>query len=170
MSLFFFFPLFYHDASLRTLTARGRYFEHHHLYFPVVRTREPDAVYSRSSLLFWAIITVAARNEAREPELYEFLAFTLPPRIWAAISSPPSEMVPTITALLVLTAWPLPSNSMQLDPTPRFMAFAMNACFIIGLHLARGQHPEYHAKRHFAAAPDEEACYVWAGCNILSQR
>ncbi|KAM0509645.1 hypothetical protein ACHAP9_000143 [Verticillium nonalfalfae] len=146
-----------------------QYFKHFHPYFPIVRIREPNRVYAASPILFWTIITVACRAYACDAELFSFLAQNLPREVWAVAMTPPLDL-PAINALLVLSAWPFPSANNSSDPSSSYVAIAMNASLMLGLHTGRGAHREFTNVYLHRPATDEEACYTWTGYNILAQR
>ncbi|RBQ91419.1 hypothetical protein VDGD_05862 [Verticillium dahliae] len=116
-----------------------QYFKHFHPYFPIVRIREPNRVYAACPILFWTIITVACRAYACDAELFSFLAQNLPREVWAVAMTPPLDL-PAINALLVLSAWRFPSAKNSGDPSSSYVAIAMNASLMPGLHTGRGAH------------------------------
>jgi transcriptional regulatory protein LEU3 len=146
-----------------------KYFEAFHGYLPIVRNRDPDTVYNSSTLLFWVIITTACRRYAKDDQVYPFLIENLAPEIAAVVAHPPLRL-PSINALLILAAWPLPTMRLMADPSSMYTGLAMNACFILGLHTGKGNQPEFRAPRHDYESSDEEATYTWAGCNVVSAR
>ncbi|KAM0284411.1 hypothetical protein ACHAQH_001987 [Verticillium albo-atrum] len=145
------------------------YFRYFHPYFPIVRIQEPDRVYDSSPILFWTIITIACRVYARDSELFPFLTQNLPREVWGVAMAPPLDL-PTINALLVLSAWPFPTPNNSSDPSSSYVAIAMNACLMLGLHTGRGAHREFSNVYLPRTSSDEEACYTWTGYNILAQR
>ncbi|PNH44795.1 hypothetical protein VD0004_g2932 [Verticillium dahliae] len=145
-----------------------QYFKHFHPYFPIVRIREPNRVYAACPILFWTIITVACRAYACDAELFSFLAQNLPREVWAVAMTPPLDL-PAINALLVLSAWRFPSAKNSGDPSSSYVAIAMNASLMPGLHTGRGAHREFSNVYLHRTATDEEACYTWTGYNILAQ-
>lgn len=116
-----------------------QYFKHFHPYFPIVRIRKPNRVYAACPILFWTIITVACRAYACDAELFSFLAQNLPREVWAVAMTPPLDL-PAINALLVLSAWRFPSAKNSGDPSSSYVAIAMNASLMPGLHTGRGAH------------------------------
>ena len=147
----------------------SRYFEHFHPYLPIVRTRDPDAVYQRGPVLFWTIILTACRRFARDSSVYQFLMDSLSPEIWNCVSQPPLRL-PIINALLILATWPFPKIRFLSDPSLIFAGIAVHSCFLTGLHTGQGTHHEFKSPVYHFDTTDEEATYTWAGCAILSHR
>ncbi|KAK0621262.1 hypothetical protein B0T17DRAFT_591184 [Bombardia bombarda] len=146
-----------------------KYFEHFHPYLPIVRMRDPDACYKRGPVLFWTIIMTACRRYARDSTVYQFLQDKILPEIWGQVSQPPLRL-PTINALLLLATWPFPTIRFLSDPSLVFVGIALNSAFLSGLHTGYGSHPEFKALFHTFDTTDEEACFTWAACAIVSHR
>ncbi|WYZ40065.1 hypothetical protein EsH8_IV_000406 [Colletotrichum jinshuiense] len=146
------------------------YFEHFHLYFPIVRSQDPDKLYKLSPILFWTIIAVSSRRYTKDAGLFPFLVENLPKEVWSAVSNPPISMS-TVNALLVLCTWPLPTLRFLNDPSASYVAIAQNAALLLGLHTGRGTHPEFCiGPNRQTDITDEEACFTWMGYNIQAQR
>jgi len=147
----------------------SRYFEHFHPYLPIVRSRDPDAIYKRGPVLFWAIIMTACRRFARDDTVFQFLIDSLLPEIWSSVSQPPLRL-PIINSLLLLATWPFPTIRFLSDPSMIFAGIAMNSSFLTGLHTGQGGHSEFKGANCIKRDTDEEAIFTWAGCAIISHR
>jgi transcriptional regulatory protein LEU3 len=134
-----------------------------------VRNREPDAVYKRGPVLFWAIIMTACRRFARDDTVFQFLIDSLLPEIWSSVSHPPLRL-PIINSLLLLATWPFPTIRFLSDPSLIFAGIAMNSSFLTGLHTGEGGHWEFKGAMCTKRDTDEEATFTWAGCAIISHR
>ncbi|KAI2630879.1 hypothetical protein GGR54DRAFT_174847 [Hypoxylon sp. NC1633] len=146
-----------------------KYFECYHLYFPIVRIRDPNKCYDTCPLLFWTIIYVASRRYAKTPTVFPFLQDAIKRDSYAALTSTALSL-PLINALMVLSAWIFPDVRFVNDPTTLFTGSCMNACLQLGVHTGKGGHQEYSHSVWQNSFTDEEASYTWAGYNIISQR
>ncbi|KAJ0118351.1 Transcriptional regulatory protein SEF1 [Diaporthe amygdali] len=146
-----------------------QYFEHFHPYFPVVRIREPDAVYNAGPVLFWVIVVTACRKSTHEGGIFDFLVDAVRNEIWGSVSDPPVSLA-TINALLILSVWPLPTIRFMKDPSPIYVSLLMNSCYMLGIHTGRGDFPTQVYPAYRLSVSDEEAVYSWVGFNIISQR
>lgn len=146
-----------------------KYFEDFHPYLPIVRIKEPDAVYKSGPILFWIIIVTACRRYARGDEVYPFLIDAVKTEVWDSVSDPPLSLA-TINALLVLCAWPLPTIRFIKDPSAIYSSLLMNSCYLLGIHTGRGDYPARTFPMYPLSVSDEEAVYTWAGYNIITQR
>ncbi|KAK5664254.1 hypothetical protein OQA88_471 [Cercophora sp. LCS_1] len=146
-----------------------KYFEHFHPYLPIVRTRDPNAIYKRGPVLFWAIIMTACRRFARDDTVFQFLIDSLLPEIWNSVSQPPLRL-PIINSLLLLATWPFPTIRFLSDPSIIFAGIAMNSSFLTGLHTGSGGHSEFKGAMCKQKDSDEEAIFTWAGCAVISHR
>lgn len=135
---------------------------------PIVRVRDPDACYNAAPVLFWAIMVTTCRRYAKRESTFRFLVNAIPSEISSAIAStpiPPS----VISALLIVSTWSLPSIRFMNDPTYVYMAIALNSSLYLGLHTGKGDYLEL-GTRYDTSTTDEEATYIWAASNIVSQR
>lgn len=145
------------------------YFEHFHPYLPIVRMREPDAIYNAGPVLFWVIMTTACRRAPHDGGVFDFLVEAVKPEVWDAVSDPPMSLA-TINALLILSAWPLPTIRFMKDPSPIYTSMLMNSCYLLGIHTGRGDFPAFTYPGYRLSVSNEEAIYTWVGYNIISQR
>ena len=148
---------------------RTRYFEHFHPFMPIVRIRDPDACYKAAPVLFWAILVTSCRRYARRESTLQLLVNAIPSEIWSAVSATPVRP-PVITALLILSTWSLPTIRFMNDPTYIYAGIALNSCLYLSLHTGKGCNLEFSVPTYEVKATDEEAIYLWAASNIISQR
>lgn len=146
-----------------------QYFEYYHPYLPIVRMREPDAIYNSGPLLFWIIMVTACRRTSHEGGVFDFLIDAVKADVWEAVSDPPMPLA-TINALLILSAWPLPTIRFMKDPSSIYASMLMNSCYLLGIHTGRGDIPSLMYPMYRLSVSDEEALYTWVGYNIISQR
>ncbi|KUI64961.1 Transcriptional regulatory protein SEF1 [Cytospora mali] len=146
-----------------------KYFEQYHPYFPIVRIREPDAIYNSGPVLFWAIVATACRTADHHGGVFDFLVDAVKKEVWESLSDPPISLA-TINALLILSVWPLPTIRFMKDPSPMYVSLLMNSCYLLGIHTGRGDYPDKTYPAYLLSVSDEEAVYSWVGYNIISQR
>lgn len=146
-----------------------KYFESFHPYLPIVRIRGPDAIYNSGPLLFWVIMATACRRMPHDGGVFDFLVDAVKGDVWEAVSDPPMSLS-TINALLILSAWPLPTIRFMKDPSPIYASMLMNSCYLLGIHTGRGDFPAVTYPAYRLSVSNEEAVYTWVGYNIISQR
>lgn len=146
-----------------------KYFEFFHPYLPIVRIREPDAIYNSGPVLFWVILVTACRKSSHDGGVFDFLVDAVKSEVWEAVSDPPMSLA-TINALLILSAWPLPTIRFMKDPSPIYVSMLMNSCYLLGIHTGRGDFPASTYPAYRLSVSNEEAVYTWVGYNIVSQR
>lgn len=146
-----------------------KYFENCHPYLPVVRIRDPDAIYNSGPLLFWVMMVTACRRTSHEGGVFDFLVESVKSEVWEAVSDPPMSLA-TINALLILSAWPLPTIRFMKDPSPIYASMLLNSCYLLGIHTGRGDIPALTYPMYHLSVSNEEALYTWIGSNIITQR
>ncbi|KFY81223.1 hypothetical protein V500_11603 [Pseudogymnoascus sp. VKM F-4518 (FW-2643)] len=151
------------DSLFRLYFARFHPFLH--LLDPA---RSPDQYYETSTLLFWAIITVAARRHRDYPRLLESLAGPVSNLLWKTVQVSAADLMNIwpVQAFIILCTWPLPSNRVWTDPSFLLSNIAVTSAIQIGLH--RPEHPKEFLARpsrhitsdfgHGSAGP----CFDWA--------
>ncbi|ORY06882.1 hypothetical protein BCR34DRAFT_489775 [Clohesyomyces aquaticus] len=147
----------------------GDFFQHYHPFLPFLDpTRSPDDVCNKDSkLLFWAIISVAARHYEADPGLLDLLKRPLTELIWKEIRETPNHHV--VKALCLLCTWPLPARTTVKDPTFMLSGVMMQIAMQIGLH--RPTHPQDFARTKVRVRPEDinDRLRTWAVCNIVAQ-
>jgi transcriptional regulatory protein LEU3 len=135
---------------------------------PIVRIRDPDACYKAAPVLFWAVMVTACRRYAKRESTFQFLVNAISSEVSSATASAPIRP-PVITALLILSTWSLPTIRFMNDPTYVYTGIALNSSLFLGLHTGKGNYLEL-GSRYDTGTTDEEATYIWAASNIVSQR
>lgn len=155
-----------------------RYFARFHPFLPLLDpARSPDQYYETSTLLFWAIITVAARRHRDYPRLLESLAGPVSNLLWKTVQVSAADLMNLwpVQAFIILCTWPLPTNRVWTDPSFLLSNIAVTSAIQIGLH--RPEHPKEFLARpsrqyvDFVVNESEtsERMRTWAVCNIVSQ-
>ncbi|KAI4172684.1 MAG: hypothetical protein LQ343_003424 [Gyalolechia ehrenbergii] len=111
-----------------------RFFAFFHPFMPLLEpTKTPDSYYDSSPLLFWIIISVAARHYSPDPSLLPSLSTPISHLLWATLADVPQSYI-VVKALCILCTWPLPISSTSKDPTFMLNGLMMQVAMQIGLH------------------------------------
>ncbi|ETI26656.1 hypothetical protein G647_10316 [Cladophialophora carrionii CBS 160.54] len=142
------------------------YFARCHQYLPFkMTTHSPDAIYTKSPLLFWVICTTAASWRLRcqfAPSVKAMLADSI-------YSFPRS--VEQVQALLIMSMWPFPVSSMMEDVSHYYCCLATQMALHLGLHRPTQAHLHEHGmeERENARAVSEEVkTTTWLSCFIVN--
>jgi transcriptional regulatory protein LEU3 len=150
------------------------FFQMYHPFLPFLDpTRTPDEVCAKDSkLLFWAIISVAARHyEAgggfAGGKLLNQLKDPLTNLIWQTIKIQANHHV--VKALCLLCTWPLPARTTGSDPTFMLCGVMMQIAMQIGLH--QPTHPQDFSRTKVRLRQEDihDRLRTWAVCNIVAQ-
>ncbi len=155
------------EESVNTLFAE--YFAFYHPFLPFLNpSQSPDQYFSQSPLLFWTIVSVAARRTRVAENLVTSLAGPLSHLLWTTIGSVPGSHY-VVKALCLLCTWPLPTSTTSTDPTHILSGVMMKAATGIGLH--RPSHAQDFSRVSVELNKDElhDRVTTWAVCNIVSQ-
>ncbi|PVI05310.1 hypothetical protein DM02DRAFT_113851 [Periconia macrospinosa] len=145
------------------------FFDHYHPFLPFLDPlRSPDDVCSKDNkLLFWAIISVAARHYTRDTGLLKRLKEPLTDLIWTTIKGQNNHHV--VKALCLLCYWPLPQRRTVSDPTFMLCGIMMQLALQIGLH--QPTHPQDFSRKKVRLQVEDiqDRLRTWAVCNIVAQ-
>lgn len=145
------------------------FFDLYHPFLPFLDpTRSPDEVFSKDhKLLFWAIISVAARHYDTDPGLLKRLKEPLTNLRNQTVMGQTNHHV--VKALCLLCYWPLPTNRTVLDPTWRLCGLMMQIAMEIGLH--QPTHPQDFSRTKVRLREEDihDRLRTWAVCNIVAQ-
>lgn len=145
------------------------YFSHYHQYLTFLNpSQSPDQYYAQHPLLYWVIISVAARRYQPDPTLLGTLSGPLTRLLWQTIGEVPSSHH-VVKALCLLCTWPLPTSTSSSDPTQILCGVMMKISTLIGLH--RPHHINDFSR--VVVDLDNEQLHdrvvTWAVCNIVAQ-
>jgi len=171
-------PLFYvlgvGDANVRLNPTEvnelfTEYFQLYHPFLPFLdQVRSPDEYYNQDhKLLFWAIISVAARRHNGRPGLLKSLSEPLTDLVWASIRKQPNHHV--VKALCLLCTWPVPAERTVTDPTFILCGAMMQVAMQIGLHQPAHVEDFSRVKVHLRQEDIHDRLRTWAVCNIVAQ-
>ncbi|KAF2263048.1 hypothetical protein CC78DRAFT_554239 [Lojkania enalia] len=167
-------PMFHSLGEVRLAPAQvielfTEFFHSYHPFLPFLDpTRSPDDVCSKDSkLLFWAIISVAARHYEPDVGLLNRLKEPLTNLIWQTIKMQPNHHV--VKALCLLCTWPLPARTTVTDPTFMLCGVMMQIAMQIGLH--QPTHPQDFSRTKVRLRQEDihDRLRTWAVCNIVAQ-
>ena len=139
-------------------------------FLPILQPqRSPDDFYEASPLLFWVIISVAARHYEADPRLLTTLSAPLSRLLWATLADVPQNYI-VVKALCLLCTWPLPISSTSSDPTFMLSGVMMQIAMQIGIH--RPSHAQDFTKFKVELREEElkDRVRTWASCNAVAQR
>ncbi|KKK16620.1 hypothetical protein ARAM_000512 [Aspergillus rambellii] len=130
----------------------------------------PNAYYTQSPFLFWAIVGVACRTYPKNPTLMQALAKGI---IEMALLSTVSPCAPwhSIQGILLVLTWPFPKENERSDAVFPLSGLLLHMAMQHGLHIPLSSHEFYKAN---LPAPSEldiiRRSELWAHCVIVYQR
>lgn len=145
------------------------FFTFYHPFLPFLNPAQtPDQYYQQLSLLYWAIISVAARRYAPDPTLLTQLSAPLTRLLWQTIGDVPQSYY-AVKALCLLCTWPLPTSTTSSDPTHILCGVMMKTATGIGLH--RPNHINDFSRVAIDLNTEQlhDRVKTWAVCNIVAQ-
>lgn len=145
------------------------YFDYFHPFLPMLeRDKTPEEYYKASPLLYWAIISVAARRLESNPTLLSRLARSMTDLVWRTLAAVPhTKRVPQ--ALALLCSWPFPTSSSTKDVSYMWVGMIIQTALQMGLH--RPLSPQDFTKFRIKLTNHDISCRVrtWACSNIVTQ-
>lgn len=154
------------DSAIQLL---HEFFTYYHPYLPFLNPNQsPNQYFVQSPLLFWTIISVAARRTKVVENLVTSLSGPLSRLLWTTIGGVPGSHH-VVKALCLLCTWPLPTSTTATDPTHILGGVMMRVATGIGLH--RPNHAQDFSRISVEFNQDElhDRVTTWAVCNIVSQ-
>ncbi|KAL8689375.1 MAG: hypothetical protein Q9218_004944 [Villophora microphyllina] len=147
-----------------------RFFALFHPFMPLLEPKTTPAAYHKGhALLFWVIISVAARHYPPDANLLPSLSSPISKLLWATLADVPQNYI-VVKALCILCTWPLPISQTSHDPTFQLAGTMMQVAMQIGLH--RPSHAQDFArfKVEFREEELKDRVKTWVACNMISQR
>ncbi|MCJ1390034.1 hypothetical protein MMC18_002892 [Xylographa bjoerkii] len=145
------------------------FFEQYHPYLDILDpSLSADSYYSLSPVLFWAIISVAARRYEDEPALMASLSTPVTTLIWRNIPSLPHS-IGLIQAILLVCNWPFPTSVLSMDPSFILISHARSAAMQMGVHRPENMQDYLRTKRRLSAREITEAVKIWCAIYITAQ-
>ncbi|KAH7319995.1 c6 zinc finger domain-containing protein [Stachybotrys elegans] len=162
------------DVQLTEENVLGLYNEFwtfYHPFLPFLNPQHtPDQYYQQHPLLFWAVISVAARRFSPQnaPNLLSNLSGPLTRLLWSTIGEVPSSYY-VVKALCLLCAWPLPTSTTTSDPTHILCGVMMKTATGIGLHRPNNIQDFSRVSVQLNREQLGDRVTTWAVCNIVAQ-
>lgn len=128
----------------------------------------PDTYFDRSPLLFWAIISIAARRYEADPTLITSICGPCTKLLWSTLSALPHNRY-IIQGIVLICMWPFPVNSMWQDPSYMLITTVKAAAMQIGIHRPENVQDFLRKKTKLSAQEFQDAIKTWAGCYIAAQ-
>lgn len=152
------------------LTKPCSYILHYHPYLPFLDPGTTIHEYHDSSeLLFWSIISVAARRLQSHPTLLQKLARSVTDLLWKTLRSIPYSLR-AVQSLIILCTWPFPTSSSTADPTYMLAGMMVQLGTQMGLHRALSAEDFVKVPLHLSMYEYSEWIKTWESCNIVAQR
>jgi transcriptional regulatory protein LEU3 len=108
--------------------------ENYHPYFSLLDLDvEPVDYYSRCTLLFWAIISIASHRFEDGPTLLCMLSHPVQNLLWDTVRKLPHSPF-VVEAIILFSIWPFPTSSMWMDPSFMLISIAKTSLMQLGLH------------------------------------
>lgn len=145
------------------------YFAYYHQFLPFLNPQqEPEQYFVQSPLLYWAIISVAARRTKVIDNLLSSLAGPISRLLWITVGGVPSSHH-AVKALCLLCTWPLPTSTTTSDATHILGGVMMKCATCIGLHRPRHTQDFTRTRVDYSADELHDRIVTWAVCNIVAQ-
>lgn len=144
------------------------FFTSYHPFLPFLDPDQtPDEYLSKSSLLFWTIVSVAARRYERDVSLLRKLSSCVTKLAWEVISTRGNQLT-TIQSLLLLCTWPFPTCSLLLENTPVWGDIALSMATQLGLY--QPDQPGYFSRLNCISTEPlrTEKIRTWLACTIVA--
>ncbi|KAH7196700.1 uncharacterized protein B0J16DRAFT_4528 [Fusarium flagelliforme] len=148
-----------------------QFFQFYHPFLPFLNPDQaPDLYYQQHPLLFWSIVSVAARrySPTNVPALLNNLSGPLTRFLWSTIGEVPSNYY-VVKAMCLLCTWPLPTSTTSSDPTHILCGVMMKTATGIGLHRPNNIQDFSRVSVELNKEQLSDRVTTWAVCNIVAQ-
>ncbi|KAL8392620.1 hypothetical protein RB595_002713 [Gaeumannomyces hyphopodioides] len=145
------------------------FFRCYHPLLPFLSPQQTaEQYYQQNSLLYWTIVSVAARRYQPDPTLLGNISRPLTRLLWNTIGEVPGNYC-AVKALCLLCTWPLPTSTSSADPTHILCGVMMKVATGIGLH--RPMHINDFSRVPIQLNKEQlhDRVTTWAVCNIVAQ-
>lgn len=144
------------------------YHTHYHHYMPVLVNMSPVAYFRACPLLYWTVITTAARRYEKRPGLLTELKKPLTHMLWDTLGSNPQSFQ-VVKALCLICTWPLPTKSTSTDPSMTLCGTMVSLAMEFGLH--RPSHAQDFSRSPVEVRDDDikDRMNTWVAVNIVAQ-
>ncbi|KAB8304754.1 hypothetical protein EYC80_004107 [Monilinia laxa] len=147
----------------------NEFFSWYHPYLPFLSPEQtPDQYFQQDPLLFWVIITVAARRYSADPNLLTSLHGPVTRLLWSKVGEVPNNYH-IVKAMILLCTWPLPISTTSSDITHILCGVMMKAATGIGLHRPNNTQDFSRVSVDLNREQLHDRVVTWAVCNIVAQ-
>lgn len=142
--------------------------EYAHILPILDASRTPNAYYSSSAFLFWAIVGVGCRTYARNPTLLA----VLPSKILnlAVLTLNSHNSVEVVQGLLLILYWPFPRSSTDYKPNYVLTGAVVHLAMQLGLHLPVSGQEYSAAKLSLNSEELKRRSQIWGYCQLEAMR
>ncbi|KAF2160323.1 hypothetical protein M409DRAFT_60025 [Zasmidium cellare ATCC 36951] len=145
------------------------FFKRYHSYVPILEDSiTPDDCFTQSPLLFWTILTIAARRSEYEPALLSSITAGFKNLLWQTIGSPPHSRH-DIKAMILLCFWSLPTSSMSTDISYFLASLAKTSAMHAGIHKPFEIQDFSRVKISLDLHEFKEALTTWTACFVAAE-
>ncbi|KAE9367382.1 hypothetical protein N431DRAFT_561376 [Stipitochalara longipes BDJ] len=135
----------------------------HHRFLPFTMLDSSEAIYTKSSLLFWVICAVASSNRLK-PRFAPHIRHLI-----AEILTSPARSVETVQALLIICMWPFTFISIADDASFLYSGLATQLGLQLGLHRPFVTHTHVGGSEQQDAETDfEPRLSTWLACFVVN--
>lgn len=147
----------------------AEFFSYYHPFLPFLNSSQsPEQYYQQYPLLYWAIVSVAARRWTRNPSFLTQLNAPLTKLLWTTVGEVPQTYF-AVKALCLLCTWPLPTSTSSSDPTHILCGVMMKTATGIGLHRPNHSNDFSRVAVELNKEGLQDRVTTWAVCNIVAQ-
>ncbi|KAM0197559.1 hypothetical protein ACHAPA_001252 [Fusarium lateritium] len=170
-------PRYSHELENVQLTEENvnnlfhEFFAYYHSFLPFLNPNQaPDLYYQQHPLLFWSVVSVAARRYSppNVPGLLNNLSGPLTRFLWSTIGEVPNSYY-VVKAMCLLCTWPLPTSTTSSDPTHILCGVMMKTATGLGLHRPNNIQDFSRVSVELNKEQLGDRVTTWAVCNIVSQ-
>ncbi|KAJ5037526.1 uncharacterized protein L3040_007698 [Drepanopeziza brunnea f. sp. 'multigermtubi'] len=168
-------PHYAHELENVRLTEQSvhdlfrHFWQCYHPFLPFLDPQQaPDAYYAQHPLLFWSIVTVAARRYTADPGLLTAVTGPLTRLLWQTVGDVPANHY-IVKALCLICTWPLPTSTTSTDPTHILCGVMMKTATGIGLHRPNNTQDFSRVSIDLNREQLHDRVVTWAVCNVVAQ-
>ncbi|PWY89074.1 C6 zinc finger domain protein [Aspergillus heteromorphus CBS 117.55] len=148
------------------------FFHQYASFLPILDAQTtPNATYTQSPFLFWAIVAVASRTYPQNPTLLMALSRSVVEMAFLSIGSGGSAWC-IIQGMLLIQTWPFPKDVNATDVTFPMSGMLLHIAMQHGIHIPMSSN-EFLKRKRLPAPSEAEMTRrseLWAHCVIVYQR
>jgi len=146
-----------------------RYFRDYATFMPILDpSMGPNAYYTLSPFLFWAIVGVACRSYTRNPTLLGFLPAKIHNMALLTLNSTVTLQI--VQGLLLVLCWPFPKVSMGHDLGYPLSGALVHMATHMGLHLPVSSQEFSRVRLKLDEDEIKRRAETWGYCQLIYMR